>query len=419
LLPRKRWFLILLALLILVLYFFIQTDPYNIKGQVSTSISYIVQQINTGSTEIGEQINKGLQTISAVFSGLNRTSQSQAIYSAGVVTAVIVGAASIGLAIKWRMKKIKKAPTLKVEKDQKIISPKPSKWSKTRSLGSSVLGPVVGSVARVRPVELGASVPRQVSPGSKFTARFVAYNKQLEKEVEKILRNLSSRSKFPLGVKRCRWKTGIKVKVKFSGDFLKVDKAEKEFLWEGKYEIVDFDVEVQPEARNKTIAKFDLFIDDFFITDLRVDLPISPEGFLSDRIGVRTILPQSAFASYASEDAPRVLDRVAALKSCGIDVFVDCLSINPSENWKLRLEKEILRRELFILFWSKNAKDSQWVTWEWQTALREKGLSAIQIQPLQSPFDAPPPQELRDLHFRSPDMSIRAEYEMHRSAEAA
>ena len=413
-LHRKRWFLILLALLILFLYFFIQTDPYNIKGQIYTSISYIEQQIKTGSAGIGEQINKGLETIS----GSNKITQTQALWYAGVGTAVIVGAASIGVAIKWKMK-IKKAPTPKVQKEQKINAPKPSNWSKFRSLGSSVFSPVIGSVAQVRPVELGASVPRQVSPGSKFTARFVAYNTQLEKEVEKILRILSSDSKFPLGVKRCRWKKGTKVKVKFSGDFLKVDQAEKEFIWEGKYEIVDFDVEVQPEANNKTIAKFDLFIDNFFITDLRVDLPISPESLLQDRIGVRTILPQSAFASYASEDALRVLDRVSALKSCGIDVFVDCLSINPSENWKLRLEKEILRRELFILFWSKNAKDSQWVTWEWQTALREKGINAIQVQPLQSPFDAPPPQELRDLHFRNPDMSIRAEYERHRSAEAA
>lgn len=115
---------------------------------------------------------------------------------------------------------------------------------------------------------------------------------------------------------------------------------------------------------------------------------------------------KTAFASYASADRDRVLDRVASIRiNSGLDVFVDCLSLCPSDLWKPRLEREIKSRDVFLLFWSKQAASSRWVEWEWQTALRERGRAAIQIHPLE--LGPTPPDLLQDIHFGDPIMAVR------------
>jgi len=75
------------------------------------------------------------------------------------------------------------------------------------------------------------------------------------------------------------------------------------------------------------------------------------------------------------------------------------------------LEFEIEERELFLLFWSIYAKQSEWVTWEWRTALRQKGLSGIDPHPLDPVFEAEPPEELKALHFGDPYMLVRKAFE--------
>lgn len=108
----------------------------------------------------------------------------------------------------------------------------------------------------------------------------------------------------------------------------------------------------------------------------------------------------SAYASYASEDRMRVLDRVASLSAiAGIDVFLDSLSLHPGEQWKPRIAAEIAARDVFLLFWSSHARASPWVEWEWRTALELKGLVGIQVQALEPVSSAPPPVELSDIHF--------------------
>jgi hypothetical protein len=119
--------------------------------------------------------------------------------------------------------------------------------------------------------------------------------------------------------------------------------------------------------------------------------------------------PRTAFASFSSMDRDRVLDRVASLKlAAGLDVFMDCLSLKPGEEYKKALRDEIKRRDVFLLFWSQHARRSEWVEWEWRTALRHKKREAIQPHPLESMDLAPPPKELEMLHFGDPHMALRS-----------
>lgn len=273
------------------------------------------------------------------------------------------------------------------------------------ALETRPLAPVSG----VRPVALGASALSAARAGDSFTARFVAYAEDYEDEVREKLEEMSPRSRSHLGIKHCRWPVGTRVQVRLHGDHIVVSPDCEEFEWEGNYIIVDFDVVLSAKAEHTTVLKFDVAVGGIVVARIRLDVAITanpPHG----RTSVFSQPARTAFASYASDDRLRVLDRLAEVSRSGVDVFVDCLSLHPGDEWKPTLESEIVERELFLLFWSARAQRSPWVTWEWQTALRRKGLTAIDPHPLDPVFEAAPPKELASLHFGDPYVLARKAY---------
>jgi HEAT repeat protein len=144
----------------------------------------------------------------------------------------------------------------------------------------------------------------------------------------------------------------------------------------------------------------------FLLGELRVaKLDFALEVGLHQTKTVDTTLQEerlsSAFASYASKDRNKVLGRIQGMLKMlpDLDVFLDVASLRSGENWRNRLSKEILSREIFFLFWSLAASKSTWVEKEWRTALDGKGLNFISPVPLISPEEVPPPTELSSLHF--------------------
>jgi hypothetical protein len=125
-------------------------------------------------------------------------------------------------------------------------------------------------------------------------------------------------------------------------------------------------------------------------------------------------LPSSAFASYASKDASTVSQRLSTLQrwSPNLDIFQDCLDLRPNAAFQPQLEAQIRARDVFLLFWSRNAAASPWVRWEYHTACETKDLSAILPMPLEDPELAPPPAELADRHLR--DRFMVAAYALER-----
>lgn len=286
---------------------------------------------------------------------------------------------------------------------------KPSSSEEKFKTGSS--GAESPSEPKSEPVWLGASAPKAVKPGDEFTARFVAYEKQLEQQVRRLLKELSPKVEPVLGVKECRWQHGTHVIVKLSGHGLSIEPAVQEFVWNGGRSLLEFDVEVPREApEGKVVLKFDVAIEGIVVARLRIDLDISTHPVAGDNATANVEPAQSAFASYSSKDRLRVLDRLASIKICaGIDIFLDCLDLHPGEAWKPRLDEEISQRDLFLLFWSKNASESKWVVWELGEALKHKGEHALQLHPLDP--DAKPPEGLEQLHVGDVIMWVRKGYE--------
>jgi hypothetical protein len=129
------------------------------------------------------------------------------------------------------------------------------------------------------------------------------------------------------------------------------------------------------------------------------------------------------FLSYASSDRVEVLKRAQGLRAAGLDFFQDLLSLEPGERWERRLYAEIERSDLFLLFWSRAARDSEWVMREVahaKSSARAGGRPA-EILPviLEGPPPPPPPELLKDLHFDDPLCYLIAAVEKMNAARPA
>ncbi len=114
---------------------------------------------------------------------------------------------------------------------------------------------------------------------------------------------------------------------------------------------------------------------------------------------VRELQVRRAFASYASKDRDEVVRRVQGISAAGVDVFLDVASLRAGQDWKRVLAEEGRSRDVLYLFWSRHARESEWVEWEWRSALEHGGLDRIYPVPLMDPSEVPPPEELASLHF--------------------
>lgn len=262
-------------------------------------------------------------------------------------------------------------------------------------------------------VVLSVSAPDVVRRGESFTCKFMAYLQGLADQVEKLVGGVKNIRESVLSPDAL-WPVGASVIVELS-----VDQEEKrvtrthQFEWNGSLEVVDLEltIDVLP-PKGVAFIFIRVSVGDFRVAAMRLSLRIMDDGretATSRSQTVKCVSAARAFASYCSQDRPRVLDRVASIRTVtGMNVFMDCLSIRPSERWKPKLRNEILACNLFLLFWSQAASQSEWVTWEWKTAVREKDEDSIQIHPLDNARDAPAPKELEHLHFSDPYMDIRS-----------
>ena len=105
------------------------------------------------------------------------------------------------------------------------------------------------------------------------------------------------------------------------------------------------------------------------------------------------------FVSYAAQDRPEVVKRVQILRLVGKKVFQDLLDLDPGARWERQLYRWIDESDAVLLFWSSNAKNSEWVMKECQYAIQTKGIEFIIPVIIEGPPPVEPPPELAELHM--------------------
>ena len=111
------------------------------------------------------------------------------------------------------------------------------------------------------------------------------------------------------------------------------------------------------------------------------------------------------FLSYSSKDRAKVLVHAQLLQALRHDYFLDLLKLAPGDLWKRSVYKAIDGCDVFLLFWSSNAKASKWVIAETEYALSRHGRdedAPPDIVPivLEGPPPPSPPDPWKDqIHF--------------------
>jgi hypothetical protein len=258
-----------------------------------------------------------------------------------------------------------------------------------------------------QPLMFGTSAPRTCVAGSEFSVVFMAYVEAARAKAIEQVRALMGPSHeqvldaAPDGP--ALWRQGTPFTVRVSGRSFSVDPPEQTFAWSGSKNIVTFAVRPLPEATGGAVLSMLVLVEGIVIASLPLHIAIEqrPTAPAASREAALRA-PRSVFASYASKDAQDVAGRLSTLTrwAPSLDIFQDCLDLRPNEAYKPQLSMQIAARDAFLLFWSRNAAGSNWVRWEFETALATKPRDAILPMPLEDPAIAPPPPELDDLHFR-------------------
>jgi serine/threonine protein kinase len=176
------------------------------------------------------------------------------------------------------------------------------------------------------------------------------------------------------------------------------------FTWRGATQSVQFLVSL-PAEPTRLFGTLSVAVDG--VPAGHVKFPLDVER--STRTASAAPVGQSArrytcaFVSYATADRDEVVRRVQMLGALGIRYFHDVLSLQPGDRWAQRIKHGIDECDLFLLFWSSAAKESEWVRREVEHALgrRVSPDADPEIRPviLEGPPVPPPWDDLRDLHF--------------------
>ena len=97
-----------------------------------------------------------------------------------------------------------------------------------------------------------------------------------------------------------------------------------------------------------------------------------------------------------------MLDRVAEIRRNGVDVFLDCLLTPPRRKLETAAGTRNRPKRVVHAVLVCQRERSKWVSWEWRTALKHRGLEGIEPHPLDPVEIASLPEELSDLHFGDP-----------------
>jgi len=248
-------------------------------------------------------------------------------------------------------------------------------------------------------VRFSAVAPKALVKGQHALINIYMYEELFRHLVEKdMLNNESSREANTSGFFDINEKTNVCIVL--DSTQAEIGDREIELVWGGRYSKFTYDVFIPQEVELvQVLFNGRVYFNGAFITKIKFLVDIEKKNY--QPIDVEVVNSLSAFISYSSKDLAKVATVIQGMKKIrpDLDVFFDRHNLRSGQDWKSSIDTEIKQRDIFFLFWSRNAFTSKEVAREWRYALEVKGLSAIEPVPLESPEFCPPPIELKEKHF--------------------
>jgi len=253
--------------------------------------------------------------------------------------------------------------------------------------------------------------------GDRFLVQVFAHRPEQQAEVRAEAEEVDSAA-VRRGHKRLRLPVaiGTVLQIEVRAPSLELERATEELVWTGQPEAVQFVVTVPAHhPPGSAILTLTIGVDGIPLGRISGTINVVAEASEASKasesssklepspLGEEAVRYEKAFTSYASADRAEVLRRVQAVRAVGLKCFQDVIDLEPGQRWEQSLYKHIDECDLFLLFWSTHAKNSEWVMKEARYALaRQAGKPsappAIRPIVLENP-PALPPSDLAHLHF--------------------
>ncbi len=259
--------------------------------------------------------------------------------------------------------------------------------------------PADGAALKTDRVEFTAVAPKTFVRGEYAMVDIIMYEAAFRAVVDDLIRQ----SDEPVREKRggvAEVTRQDKVRVVLSAPDVQIEEDEQTMPWQGGY--LDFSFAVLlPEdfSRQQLLFTARVYVNE--VPRMRLMFTAKVDSAQVQTLEVFKRQVMSAFVSYASQDRRRVAAMIQGMqKICPeMDIFFDINSLHSGEYWEQTLRREIDRRDVLFLCWSRNASKSEWVEKEWRYALERKGLDGIEPLPIEPADVCPPPPELGSMHF--------------------
>jgi len=248
-------------------------------------------------------------------------------------------------------------------------------------------------------VQFSAVAPKETTVGDYAIIQLFMYEQEFRQVVDEALAMMDT----PAQEKRSGFhnvKENTRVKVILTCPDMEIQDNVNEQVWCGGYLQFDFALCLPEDFRKKQVLlNAAIYFDDIPATRLMLMMKAGCTPEATVQVTRQDIL--SAFVSYASQDRARVAGLIQGMRKARpeMDIFFDVTTLQSGEDWEQTLFREIQRRDILFLCWSRNARNSPWVEQEWHYALEHKGIHAIEPIPLEPPDLCPPPAELSRKHF--------------------
>lgn len=172
----------------------------------------------------------------------------------------------------------------------------------------------------------------------------------------------------------------------------------KSVTWRGHYTDCSFSAKLMDELQESIDGTAYVFINDVPAGEMlfTIDVVESEPAERYAKIDARRF--SRIFISYAHQDETQVRGIAEGCRMLGKDYFFDRHSLQAGDIFKDKILNYIDRADLFVLCWSKNAAESEWVQIEREHALRliREGKSTLSIYPLCLRPEAPLPIDMAD-----------------------
>lgn len=272
---------------------------------------------------------------------------------------------------------------------------------------SVFLGGNKPSINKIRKGSASAFAPNVIRRGEDMMVQIYIYKDEKRKsviyEAKKCDDGTSERSHIPLNFDI---NEGDKVDVSLSVINSCNIKQRKSFIWRNCVSKVCFIVSLPPDyKKEKVFVEILLSINNAIIGELLFSTSVVDKYTQERKIAeVPSRSFNKIFISYSHKDEQRVKYIAEAYRAQGVDYFFDRHYLKGGDVYPIKIREYIDSADLFILCWSKNAAESDYVTLERRQALAlaypqvDMENATITIHPISIEPHADYPEDMNEVY---------------------